>query len=525
MTTRPTTRRNFLQITGLAAAGLASSRVLATPAAPKPRVNLLLITADDLNCSSVGAYGCKVKNTTPNIDKLAASGIRFDYAHVTVAVCQPSRGAWMTGRYPHNSGVEGFQKAPKRIPALYTVLKKNGYHVGMLGKVGHSTPVMPFQFDMVHDWDKLAMGRDPKKYARYFREFLAAAKADDKPFFMMANSHDPHRPFSGSDQEKGKFKSTFKTLAKPSKVFTPKEVSIPGFLPELPEVRKEMAEYFSSVRRCDDTVGAILAELDNAGVADNTLVMFMSDNGMALPFAKTNCYFHSSRTPWIVRFPGVAKPGVDTTHFLGGIDVMPTMLDAAGIKAPDGVDGRTVLPVLRGETQAGRKYVFTQFHETSGKRRFPMRAIHSKKFGYLFSPWSDGKTAFKNESQSGRTWKAMTKAAAKDPAIAARVKLFSYRTVEEFYDFENDPNALNNLIDDPKYKQQIDTMRARLLAEMKKTGDPAAMALADPTCEETRKKFMADQAKRSQELRKYKQTPAKKPTGKKGGRKKPAKTK
>ena len=96
MTTRPTTRRNFLQIAGLAAAGLASSRVLAAPQAPKPRLNLLLITADDLNCSSVGVYGCTVKDTTPNIDKLAASGIRFDYAHVTVAVCQPSRGAWIS---------------------------------------------------------------------------------------------------------------------------------------------------------------------------------------------------------------------------------------------------------------------------------------------------------------------------------------------------------------------------------------------------------------------------------------------
>jgi N-sulfoglucosamine sulfohydrolase len=506
-----TTRRTFLHATGLAAVALNAPRVFAAPA--KSRPNLLLITADDLNCSSVGVYGCKVKNTTPNIDKLASQGIRFNYAHVTVAVCQPSRGAWMTGRYPHNSGVEGFQQAPKPIPALYSVLKKNGYHVGMLGKVGHSTPV-PCEFDMIHDMPDLAQGRDPKKYASYMRKFIADAKTAKKTFFMMANSHDPHRPFAGSDQEKGKFKTVRKTFAKPSKVFTQKEVHIPGFLPELPEVRREMAEYFSSVRRCDDTVGAILAELDNAGVADNTLVMFISDNGMALPFAKTNCYFHSSRTPWIVRFPGVAKPGADKTHFLGGIDVMPTMLDAAGIKAPHGVDGRSFLPVLRGKKQAGREYVFTQFHETAGKRRFPMRAIHSKKFGYLFSPWSNGKTAFRNESQSGRTWKAMQKAAKSDPAIAARVKLFSYRTVEEFYDFENDPNALNNLISDPKYKQQIDDMRARLLAEMKKTGDPASMTLANPTCEETRKQFMQALAVRSKELRKNK------PGGKKKHKKK-----
>ncbi|MBT7170843.1 MAG: sulfatase-like hydrolase/transferase, partial [Phycisphaerales bacterium] len=274
-----TTRRRFLQTTGLAAAALTAPAALVAQTKTQNRLNLLLITADDLNCSSVGAFGCKVKDTTPNIDKLAADGIRFDHGYVTVAVCQPSRGIWMTGRYPHNSGVEGFQKAPKRIPTLYSVLKKNGYHIGMLGKMGHSTPVMPFEFDMIHDGDKLARGRDPKKYASYIKDFIAAAQAADKPFFMMANSHDPHRPFHGGDQEKGKFKDLVKTFATPSKVFTRKEVSVPGFLPKLPEVRKEIAEYFSSVRRCDDTVGAILAELDHAGVAENTLVMFMSDNG------------------------------------------------------------------------------------------------------------------------------------------------------------------------------------------------------------------------------------------------------
>ncbi|MFT5906221.1 MAG: N-sulfoglucosamine sulfohydrolase [Cryomorphaceae bacterium] len=150
----------------------------------------------------------------------------------------------------------------------------------------------------------------------------------------MANSHDPHRPFYGNDPEKWYTKKGSKKPAtlKPSKVFKPEEIVVPGFLPDIPDVRLKIAEYFSSVRRCDDTVGALLKMLDETGVANNTLVIFLSDNGMAFPFAKTNRYLQSTRTPFLVRWPENIKAGnVEKTQMISRIDITPTILEPAGV--------------------------------------------------------------------------------------------------------------------------------------------------------------------------------------------------
>jgi N-sulfoglucosamine sulfohydrolase len=489
------TRRNFLKrVAGGAISLSVCEAMFAKDALPAKRLNILLITADDLNCDSLGVYGCKTPDITPNIDRLAAQGVRFEYAHVTIAVCQPCRGVLATGRYPHRSGVEGFQKLPagSTIPLVTEKLRAGGYLNGILGKVGHSSPRASFKWDMSYDMPQLGKGRDPKLYAKYAKEFFLRGKTEGKPFFLMANSHDPHRPFSGSDQEAGMRRGG--KITPPSRTYKPNEINIPGFLPDIPDVRREIAEYYSSVKRCDDTVGALLKALDESGQTGNTLVMFLSDHGMALPFAKTNCYLHSTRTPWIVRWPGVIEgPKVDKTHFISGIDFMPTALEAAGLPKVDGLDGVSFLKILKGGKQAGRDMVFTQFHQTAGRKRFPMRTVQNKRFGYLFNPWSDGKTVFKNESQSGRSFKAMKAAAAANPKIAARVKLFENRVVEEFYDFEKDPDALNNLIDNPEYKPQIDKMRAELMKWMIATKDPAKEAFEIRESPDGLAKFMADQ--------------------------------
>ena len=441
------------------------------------RPNFVLITADDMNWDAVGAFGCPTEGTTPNIDRLAAEGLRFKHGHVTIAVCQPSRSALMTGRYPHLSGGEGFYRLRyKDVPILPAILRTEGYDVGILGKVSHSTPYQAFQWDMARDQIHLGQGRNPKVYYQYAKNFVQDAIDGDRPFFLMANSHDPHRPFYGND--KAEWYSELDPPAMlPSRTFAPEEVIIPGFLPDIPDVRLEIAEYYNSVRRCDDTVGQLLDVLDEAGAAENTLVMFLSDNGMAFPFAKTNCYLNSTRTPWVVRWPAVVQAGcVDAKHFIAGIDYLPTVLDASGVDVPDGVNGKSVLPVLQGEEQAGCEQVFTQFHQTSARCNYPMRCVQNARFGYIFNPWSDGERVFRNESQNGRSWRAMEEAAACDPALAARNHLFTYRVLEEFYDFANDPNALHNLIDDPNYAGEIQELRNALEAWMVETGDPALNA-------------------------------------------------
>jgi N-sulfoglucosamine sulfohydrolase len=223
----------------------------------------------------------------------------------------------------------------------------------------------------------------------------------------------------------------------------------------------------------------------------DTLVIFLSDNGMAFPFAKTNCYLNSTHTPLMVRWPGHVKPGsVDGDHFVSGIDLMPTILEAAGVARPSGMDGFSCVPVLAGGRQAGRDMVFTQFHETSGQAKFPMRCVQNARFGYIFSPWADGSREFRNESMGGRTFKAMKAEAASNAEVAARVELFLHRTVEEFYDFEKDPNALHNLVEVGAYRRQVDAFRATLEAWMVKTEDPALEALRNRNSPEELKAWM-----------------------------------
>jgi N-sulfoglucosamine sulfohydrolase len=499
------TRRGFLKVVGLGSALLASGRLGA--ARQKNRPNILLITADDMNWNAPGCFGGRTPEITPNIDRLASKGVRFEHAHITIAVCQPSRSVLMTGRYPHRNGAEGFGPINKSVPTLQEQLHKAGYLQGILGKVKHLAPPEKFKWDMIEDYQDLGCGRNPELYYQYAGDFFRQAAGRKQPFFLMANSHDPHRPFHGSAQEQKSFAKVLKDIPAPSRVYKGEEIEVPGFLPDLPDVRKEIAQYYSSVRRCDDTVGAVLRALRESGQAENTLIMFLSDNGMALPFAKTNCYLHSTRTPWIAAWPDRIKPGVvDKQHFISGIDFMPTALDASGISAPGGMDGTSFLPVLMGKQQPERDKVFTQFHQTSGRNRYPMRCVQTRRFGYIFNPWSDGERVFKNESQSGLTFNAMKAAAQKNESIAGRVKLFQYRVIEEFYDFKNDPDGLNNLIDDPSYKEQIDKLRSELQDWMEKTGDPALNSFENRNSPAVLKKFMVEQEARSGREQKKKKT-------------------
>ncbi|MDP6114217.1 MAG: sulfatase [Planctomycetota bacterium] len=459
--------------------------------------NILFITADDMNWDAVGAYGCETADTTPNIDRLAAQGMRFHYAHVTIAVCQPSRSTLMTGRYPHHSGGEGFHHLRQPgVPILPDLLSQNGYRVGILGKVPHSTPYADFQWDMSYVMQELGHGRNPDVYAAHATDFIQAAADDDQPFFLMANSHDPHRPFVGNDREEW-YSECDPPAVPPSRTFVADEVVVPGFLPDLPDVRLEISEYYSSVRRCDDTVGRLLDVLDAAGVAENTLVMFLSDNGMAFPFAKTNCYLHSTRTPWLARWPAAIQQGrVDNEHFISGIDFMPTILDAAGIDHPDGIDGSSFLPLLQGEDQNGRDQVFTQFHQTAGRRNYPMRCVQDRRFGYIFNPWSNGERDFRNESQAGRTMAAMRDAAETDGLVASRVQQFLYRVPEELYDFENDPHAYHNLVEDPNHAADLERMRSSLHSWMKQNADPALHSFEQRTDGNSLEEFVVSEIAR-----------------------------
>jgi len=465
------TRRDFLAGLGASAATLALTRQLWSADSSRP--NILLITADDMDYHSLGVTGCKVPDITPNIDGLAKEGMLFTQAHVTAAVCQPSRSALMTGRFPHRNGAMGFEPIDPKTPTLEQSLNKAGYLNGIMAKVGHLAPKECFPWDMIVDANELGQGRDPALYYKFSKEYFERAKTEGKPFFLMANSQDPHRPFPGSAGEKNP-PGKRKDLAFPgvTRTYKPEEVTIPDFLPDLPDVRKEIAQYYTSVHRCDETVGQILRALKESGLEENTVVFFLSDNGISEPFAKTNCYMVSTQTPLIVRWPGKIKPGRNDDDLVSGIDFMPTVLDVAGIKQVEGMDGRSYLPLLKGQKEAGHDKVFTFLFETSAKKAFPMRCVRTKRYSYIYNAWSDGKTTFQNEPMGGLAWKAMVAAAQTDKKVAERVDFFLHRVPEEFYDLESDPGERKNLIADPKYKDHLTTMRAEMLKMMESTKDP-----------------------------------------------------
>ena len=463
-------RRDFIKALGLGTvSALAVTPLAKAVAAKKQNLNILFFTADDLNCDSVGCFGGKVPGLTPNLDAFASEGMRFENAHVTVAICQPSRGVLATGLYGHNSGIMGFMHTERDIPTIMQTLRDAGYLTGVLGKVGHSTPHKDYKWDFVHDQKELGSGRDPGIYYNYCEEFLARCRREDKPFYFMVNSHDPHRPYHIPGKP-------IKGAKEPSKTYRPNEVAVPGFVPDLPGVRGELSTYLNSVRRLDDTFGRTMQALKESGFEKNTLVMFLSDNGIAIPFAKCNAYLASTRTPWIVRWPGVVKEGtVDKQHFISGIDFFPTALEAAGLPIPKGLDGFSFLPLLKGGKQSGRDKVFTQIDMKAGGDAVPMRCVQDKRFGYIFSPWADGKFWYRNNNE-GLTMKAMVEAAKTSPDIAQRVKMFRYRAAEELYDLANDPDCINNLMGKSGYEDDLKKMQGQLHNWMRRTGDPLLKA-------------------------------------------------
>jgi N-sulfoglucosamine sulfohydrolase len=424
-----------------------------------------------LGHDSFGFTGCPIPNITPNLDSLARESYRFAHGHVTVASCQPSRQCLLTGRYPHNLDAPGFDPIREDVPTLPERLREAGYLNGILGKETHLQPRHKFSWDQFTPANQLGSGRSPERYYAKTKQFLDRAETEGKPFFLMANSHDPHRPFAGSADELRRWNTHLDVR----RTFNPGEIPIPDFLPDLPEVRADLAYYFASVHRGDEAVGEILRALDDSGFADNTIVVYLSDNGMPMPFAKANCYLASTATPWLVRWPGVTRAGeVDRDHFVGGVDFVPTILEALGLAPESGLDGRSFASILEGGTQEKRDHVFTLFNRLDENRSFPMRCVQNKRYGYIWNAWAGQDTPYSTAYLKGPSYQGMKAAAAHNPAVRAREQMLLRRISEELYDFQEDPGALNSLLDLDAHRETLFDLRGRMYAEMKRSGDPLA---------------------------------------------------
>jgi N-sulfoglucosamine sulfohydrolase len=441
--------------------------------AESPRPNVLIITVDDMSADSLGVFGCKVPDTSPNIDALALEGLRFNRAHVVVGNCFPSRNVMWSGLYPHNTGVEGFYqvKNPSYLH-LADLMQRGGYYTGIQHKVAHSTPYSPYPaWDVNLDLGNDGKKRDVKAAKSYFDgaiQGMKGARDAGKPFCLVMNVADPHKPFFAE----GNRGATIPDKNVPSKIFSADDVVVPGFLFDDPVVRKELAHYYSSVRRADDCVGAILAALDAEGQREDTIILFLSDHGMPLPFAKTQVYHHSTHTPLFFVVPGVTKAGtVDDSHMVSAVDLLPTLLELTGIENPGRMDGRSFAPLLSGNGQANRDFIIKEYNENAGASRDPMRAVQTERFLYIFNPWSNGTRIMATATTGTPTYRRMAALAKTDSSIAARHELYQHRVVEELYDIQTDPDCLVNLVDSAQHQDARKSLQDRLANWMRDTGD------------------------------------------------------
>jgi len=475
-------RRGFMKI----ASGVFASSVLAGCGFQKnqsgkstARPNLMIITTDDMSFDSAGIFGCPVKNITPNLDQMAREGMRFEHAYNPISVCQPCRQSLLTGLYPHNNGGLGLTPMKPGMITLGKLLHDVGYYNVLMSKEPHYKPDEAFCWDRIVTMMDLIYGRDPQKFYQFTKEALSASKKQKKPFFIHLNTCDPHRPFAQSEQEKLWYETRRpagydKKYPPVSYKYSPEEVDVPGYLPDLPDIREEMAEYYTTLHRADDTIGLAMKALDEAGVADNTVVIHFGDNGASFPSAKQNTYTYSTRTALIIRWPHVIKAdSVERDNMVLTLDIMPTLIEAFGLEQSPDMDGKSFLPILQGKSHKHRNAVYTTYNYAyPGWQVFPMRGLHTKKFSYIYNAWADGKTKYSGEPLNGLTYNAMAEAAKTDPVIAERLKFILYRVPEEFYDLQKDPWCQKNLIDDPAYKEQIAKMKARFERAMVKYKDP-----------------------------------------------------
>ena len=458
----------------------------AEPGHASARPNILFMTADDMHWDSVGAYHSPVGGITPHLDRLADEGFMFRHAYVQIAICTPSRQVMLSGNHSHQTMTRCFTPVERIGPTLPDLLKENGYYLANINKEQRHYP-----WDVRIDEDESAWGRDVPFYRTALTRIVKEARELEKPFFIMANMNDPHRPFHGAGVPKRVRDPN--RVSEPSHVYAPDEVTVPGFLPDLPEVRREMAEYYSSVRRADDSVGVMLETIEDLGARDDTIVLFMSDHGISMPFSKINCYRAGLRVPLLFRWPGRIEPqSIEEQHMVSAVDLAPTLLDMVGIDVPGHMAGRSFSPIMQGERQEDRDFIIGYYYRNLRQTNmFPTFTVQTRDRAYIYNPWSDGSKEVHNSDYThSRTLAAMWKKAETDHGIQRRVAFHKFRVIEEFYDYSNDPYAFENLIHDVRYQSDVRMMREKLQAWMAKTDHPAAALMEDPHNQERIDQYM-----------------------------------
>jgi arylsulfatase A-like enzyme len=426
------------------------------------RPNVVLIIADDLAWDDTGAYGNQ-KVGTPNIDRLAREGMKFTRAFVTISSCSPSRASLITGRYPHNTDAEQLHwPLPAEQVTFVEKLKAAGYWTAASGK-WHLGAAVKNRFDVVDDPGEAGFETDPKTGRMLAQDDSGAAgwvptlrrRPMDQPFFLWFAALDPHRDY------------VEKSIANPHQ---PSDVITPPHLPDAPEVRKELALYYDEITRLDENIGKVMAELERQNVADNTLILFISDNGRPFPGAKTTLYDSGIHTPLLARWPRRIKRGSVANGLVSSIDLAPTILQLAGVAIPPTAQGKSFAATLSNPKAKTRDAIYAEknWHDYEDRAR----AVRTERFKYIRNDYPDLPGTPSADAGRSPTMDAIRRLHKEGKLTAHQARIFRRpRPAEELYHVLADPREVNNLANDPRHAGTLAEMRERLNAWGRETND------------------------------------------------------
>ncbi len=421
--------------------------LLASCSFAQTKPNFVFIIADDLTYRDLGCYGGQAH--TPNIDFLATQGMRFERCFQATAMCSPTRHNIYTGIYPVKSGAyPNHTFAKDGTKSIVHYLKDLDYRVALSGK-SHVAPreVFPFEYS--------AANKNPDLEA--IDRLMSDSVSDETPFCLFACSTEPHLPWSKGD----------------ASLYPPEKVILPPYIVDTPVVRENFSRYLAEITYYDNQVGEILGLLDKHGLSENTLVMVVSEQGNAMPFAKWTCYGNGLQSAMIVRWPGKVAANTTTDALVEYCDVVPTFVSAAGGKPAEVLDGKSFLPVLTGNATRHKEYVFAQATTrgiSNGSDNFPIRTVRDERYRLV---WNLNPTAeYQNNSTPKDYFKSMEAAAAGGDAHAIEyVNRYKHRPELELFDCSEDPLEMNNLARNPEYENTIKRLKAKLVGWMEKQGD------------------------------------------------------
>lgn len=453
----------------------------------KAQPNIVFIVSDDHGREAVGCYGNKVIQT-PNIDALAKEGILFTNAFATVASCSPSRSVLLSGQYSHSNGMYGLQSREHHfssydtLKSLPVLLEKAGYRTARIGKY-HVGPDSVFRFQKVLQGtivdDPNSIGRSPVQMADLCNDFIRDTSS--QPFFLYYATDDPHRSSTflpnGELDFGGKVPNSFgnrkEGYPQVKKItYKPEDVIVPSYLTDTHGTREELAQYYQAISRLDQGVGRLIQHLKDAGKWENTVIIYLSDNGAPFPGSKTTLYEPGIRLPYIMKLPYSTTKNSVQDAMISWVDITPTLLDFAGVPTDSiHTQGRSFKEICERKNITGWDEVYAShsFHEIT--MYYPMRVLRERKYKLIYNIASDITYPSSLDLYNSYTWQWL---------LNHHINLLGKRSIQnylhrpkfELYDLEKDPDELHNLATDPVYVKELQRMQEKIKTFQQKTHDP-----------------------------------------------------